>query len=52
MEFLTNVQGAVFYPLLSTMGILIPDTAARGEGDDKWAWGRGNAEQACGVADK
>jgi hypothetical protein len=23
---LTNVQGAVFYPLLGTLGILIPDT--------------------------
>jgi hypothetical protein len=26
-HFLTNVQGAVFYPLLGTMGILIPDSS-------------------------
>jgi hypothetical protein len=26
---LTNVQGAVFYPLLDTLGILIPDSKLR-----------------------
>jgi hypothetical protein len=30
--YLTNMQGAVFYPLLGTLGILIPDSSLRAFG--------------------
>jgi hypothetical protein len=44
---LTNVQGAVFYPLLGTLGILIPDSSPRAYGGLEHSF-RGLRTSNCG----
>jgi hypothetical protein len=45
--FLTNQQGAVFYPLLGTLGILIPDSSPRACGGVEHSF-RGLRTRDCG----